>query len=686
MTSKEANPNVFVFFMDINTCVQILIQGYDLGLFKADDDQIIFVSNTCRGQDMIKHIYAKYPSYVSQIPKLMKGIIGIHHDPLFSVQHTAIGQAFMTKFRQRQSIVDCNTQLNTYWNGSTIQIRAGQVRDDNTPHSEHLFRRNSSSNVCKNVNFGSLSQDASNLWEYAPYVYDATIVLAKAYHQLLEVDNVNNVTLNQVTDAMLTKAACDLPKYNGVTGEIAFFNGIEDDAMDDQSVLHGKGDREIGLDYSIENYNAKAKSFVKVGHLDDKDTFQLCDERFSEQQKGTLLPCNHFVEYNTADRLRPPDANPDIYNEPSIAVVTFFVVIGAAGITYIIFIAVTLITHRKTKLVKASQPPMMVIILLGQLFSYIRVIIGANHPTPTVCMNQFWFGHLAFIFVFGSMTIKTWRVYKIISNNSLKRVKISNWDVLKLVMSLIALGIVYIIIVQTVGRSMVSEVVVTVANQSTYYTTCSFKHIEFQTTIYVLEAILLMYGWRICSASKDAPSAINESQPISSAISIICLISVIVLPLISFIQLDTATICIITSMGFWAASTISTTLVFGPKLLILLQGKDVDWGDQNKKDTNAKFASNSKITSESDNLLIDFITRHLHGKSVDEKYVICHNQVEWWRKMQLALEEKRTSENSKSKSTNSSSFVKPDSEIVMINTETAVDTDLKMETIASIDP
>ena len=679
--TKEANPNVYVFFMDIDTCVQILIQGYELGLFKADDDQIIFVSNTCRGQDMINHIHVKYPSYISQIPKLMKGIIGIHHNPLFSVQYTTEGQAFMTKFQQRQSIVDCNTQLNTHWNGSTTQIKAGQVVDDNVPHYEHLFRRNSSSNVCKNVNFGSLS--VSNLWEYAPYVYDATIVLAKAYHQVLEVDN---VTLNQVTDEMLTKAVCGLPMFNGVTGEVAFFNGVGDNISDDQSVLHGKGDREVGLDYNIENYNAKVQEFVRVGHIDHESTFQLCDERLTDQQKGILVPCNHFVEYNTADGLRPPDANPNIYNEPGIEVVTFFVVIGAAGITYIIFIALTLLVYRKTKLVKASQPPMMAIILIGQLFSYIRVIIGGDHPTPTVCMNQFWFGHLAFIFVFGSMTIKTWRVYKIISNNSLKRVKISNWDVMKLIMSLIALGIVYIIIVQTVGESTVSEEVVTVSNQSTYYTTCSFKHIEFQTTIYILEAILLVYGWRICSVSQDAPSAINESHPISSAISIICLISVIVLPLTSFIRLSPTVICIFTSMGFWAASSISTTLVFGPKLLILLQGKDIDWGDQNKKDSNAKFASDSKITSELDNVLIDFVTKYMHGKSVDEKYVICHKQVEWWKKMQVSLEDKRTSDNSNSRLTNSSSFVKAESEIVMINTETAANTDLKIETIGSIDP
>ena len=690
--SKEANPNVFVFFMDVDSCVQILIQGYHLGLFKNGDDQIIFVSNTCTGENMIKHIHVKYSAYISQIPQLMRGIIGIKNDPLFSVHYTAEGQAFMTSLRQRQHITSCTTQINTFWNGSTGSIRAENVVDDNSPHSEYLFRRNSTSNSCKNVDFGSLQQDTSDLWDYAPYVYDATMVLAKAYHKVLEVDN---VPLNSVTSSILTDAACSLPLFKGVTGEIHFFSGIDAHSEDDDSsVLYGKGDREVGFDFHLENFNSKAQAFVKVGHMDHKSTFQLCDEHLKDQLQGIFIPCEYYVEYNTFDGRRPPDSNPDIYNEASTGVVTFLIIIGVLGIVSILFIAVTLLLHRQSKLVKASQPPMMAVILVGQLLSYSRVIIGGRYPTEIICIEQFWFGHLAFIFAFGAMTIKTWRVYKIISNNSLKRVKISNWDVIKLTFALVGLGIIYIIIAQTVGKPRVSEKIVTVANQSTYFTTCSFEHTEVETTIYVLEAIFLIYGWRVCSASKNAPSAINESGPISSAISIIALISVIILPLISFIQLPTSTICIISSMGFFAASTISTALVFGPKMMLLLQGKDIDWGEQ-KKDDKVKFgvgSVDSKVGSEVNVPLVNFVTEYLHGKSTDEKYFICQKQIEWLRNMLITLEEKRTSENSKTKSSNSyvipdnevTIHVKPDSEKTVWQTDTT--TECKINTVGSIDP
>jgi len=212
----------------------------------------------------------------------------------------------------------------------------------------------------------------------------------------------------------------------------------------------------------------------------------------------------------------------------------------------------------------------------------------------------------------------------------------------------------------------------------------------------VLEAIFLIYGWRVCSASKNAPSAINESGPISSAISVIAIISVIVLPLISFIQLPTSTICIFSSMGFWAASTISTALVFGPKMMLLLQGKDIDWGEQGgKKEANMKFgvgSVDSKVGSEVSTPLVNFVTEYLHGKSVDEKYFICQKQIEWLRNMLITLEEKRTSENSKTKSSNSyvipdnevTVHVKPDIEKTVWQTDTT--TECKINTVGSIDP
>jgi len=155
--------------------------------------------------------------------------------------------------------------------------------------------------------------------------------------------------------------------------------------------------------------------------------------------------------------------------------------------------------------------------------------------------------------------------------------------------------------------------------------------------------------------------------------SYIALIAVIVLPLTSLIDLDNATIEIITSISFWVSGMISTSLIFLPKVYILIQGKDIDWNEQRKDQQEIFFQHDSKIGTEVDSELIDYITKHLHGKSVDDKYVIAQLQVVWWKNLLMKLEEKRTSSqtsNPSKSSMASSVHVKDDDDPIMITATT----------------
>ena len=110
---------------------------------------------------------------------------------------------------------------------------------------------------------------------------------------------------------------------------------------------------------------------------------------------------------------------------------------------------------------------------------------------------------------------------------------------------------------------------------------------------------------------------------------------------------------------------ISTTLIFLPKVYILAQGKDIDWNEQKKNAQSENlFQSDSRIATEADTELIEQTTRFLHGKTVDEKYVLAQLQVSWWRQLLMKLEEKRTSSqtsNQSMTSTNSTSiYIKDD--------------------------
>jgi len=142
--------------------------------------------------------------------------------------------------------------------------------------------------------------------------------------------------------------------------------------------------------------------------------------------------------------------------------------------------------------------------------------------------------------------------------------------------------------------------------------------------------------------------------------------------------LDNITIEIIGSIAFWTAGMIATSLIFLPKVYILAQGKDIDWNDQKKNQEVNMSHSDSKIGTEVDSELIDYITKHLHGKSVDNKYVIAQLQVVWWRNLLMKLEEKRTSSQtsnpSKSSMGGTSSVYNVDEDPVMITATGGNDT------------
>ena len=364
-----------------------------------------------------------------------------------------------------------------------------------------------------------------------------------------------------------------------------------------------------------------------------------------------------MVEYNSPDNTRPSDIRPDILLLTTDEIQAFLRACGIIGIIYTVAVGSVLAYCRHSKLVKASQPHMVAIVLIGEVLAFIRVFFGGEHPDPSSCMSMFWYGHLSYWIVFGALTIKTWRVYKIISNTSLKRVKITTWDVLRRTMILISFAIVYLVIVHTVAVPELHEKVVTVSNQSTFHIECGFKFPQFEITLYVMEACLLVYGAYMCNAARDAPSAINESKPISTSLSYITLIAVIVLPFESLIDLDNATIEIITALSFFAAAMISTSLIFIPKVFILAQGKDIDWNEKKKTDQNEALYADSKVGTELDSALIEHVTKHLHGKTVDDKYAIAQLQVVWWRNLLMKLEEKRTSSQSSNTTHSKSSNV-----------------------------
>ena len=157
---------------------------------------------------------------------------------------------------------------------------------------------------------------------------------------------------------------------------------------------------------------------------------------------------------------------------------------------------------------------MLQMLIFGIMLAGGRVFNTAFPITTASCISGLWLGHMAYIFVFGALFLKTWRVYNLMCL-SLKRVKITNNDMVKMMGGLVSAGVVYLVLLTVIGRPEASYLTFADANQETHYPKCKFEYVEFHTALFAIEAVVLAYGLKLCYAVKDLPDAVNESQYIA---------------------------------------------------------------------------------------------------------------------------------------------------------------------------
>ena len=237
-SAKESGANVFVMFMESLPCAKLLIQGYKLGLFSENARQVIFTIEKCSGEELIQSIKDDYPEQIPNIPKLLKGVIGIRYDPRYTLTHSQKGKDFMSKFKSRPATNNCSQYYQTgLWTGSVQNTTVGAATDDNG--MKLLYRDNATSTVC---GLDYSTYNPTNIYEFAPHVYDSVHLLESIYRKLLISEGKN---LNAIGAENMMEAAFSLPEYEGVTGNIKIFNGIEEVSVKHNG-LYGRGDREIG--------------------------------------------------------------------------------------------------------------------------------------------------------------------------------------------------------------------------------------------------------------------------------------------------------------------------------------------------------------------------------------------------------------------------------------------------------
>eukprot|EP01041_Mallomonas_annulata_P010571 gene10571-22061_t len=526
---KGGIQKIFLLFMKSQDTGILMEQGYKMGLFK-EGTQII-------GTEYMASIDTiKAMSSSADISKIMNGAIAITNT-LQDKMKTINFQNFIKRFHNQKS-----TMLKSK-NGTVTYC--DPTKDDT--HKEYLYMghkngidSSTETYTCAGLDFKSMATDGSDMSKEAIFAYDATYALAYALHNILYIQQMN------ITGDLIISTLLHNVSFNGLSGPIKFNKGGPGFEK------YGQGDRLGGNDFQFYNFNPKSyvkndygsSAWFETGIYTYKSIFEPCNTLTNNK-------CTNWI-YNTVDNSKPIDHTPFIEIQMDDSTRTGLRFGVAMALLLVIIFTVVLISCEKTRLIKASQPRMMKIVIFGAILACLRVILATVDLNDSLCIIGKWLGHMSFALVFGALVIKIWRV-NVVANSGFRKVKVTS------------------------RQPHMSYDEIFDGHYNLRLMKCTNKNEAMTIALYVIEGILLFAGGKLCWSTKDVPDGVNDSRYIAMTMYLIVFVCSVTFPIVYFkIDPKPALLMMVMAVGFIVATLGCVSLLFGPKTRHLWNGDDVD--------------------------------------------------------------------------------------------------------------
>lgn len=473
--------------------------------------------------------------------------------------------------------------------------------------TQYLYASQVDQTFCTGLNFSSYST-AHLPNPFVGQMYDATAILAFGIDHLISA----NIP---ITGSALSNAIMNDISYSGVTGRISFENGSAIDGF------YGHGSRSSDNYYRIWNYQG-----------DGVNPSRFVPSKVWSVENGVTdcegcVPIVYHTE-NNANFISGPF--PSEVTLPSMSAAGL-VVMGALLIIASVVLLVFTLINRKVKAIKAAQPEMLVIILVGAIFSGVHILSLSMKGHDSVCVTQVWTFHLAFALIYGSFFIKTWRVHKIVNNSTLKKIKITGFDIMLIFLGCFSIFLAYLIALTAVGHPQtIRENSYSSTDGYTYQHRCHLVRPGFEVALFVFEAFFLCFGVWLCWKVRDVPDAVNESQSIAGATIILCITCAIVFPIVSAIDLSPDVLNMLDGFCFFFVTAWALFAYFSPKVEKMMKKRELTFGTLHEQVHPDGEKKNEEMVSS---------TIAMKEMSTRDKMKLCQEQVKKWRLMMLDVSE-----------------------------------------------
>ncbi|XP_049656002.1 probable G-protein coupled receptor 179 isoform X25 [Accipiter gentilis] len=181
-----------------------------------------------------------------------------------------------------------------------------------------------------------------------------------------------------------------------------------------------------------------------------------------------------------------------------------------------VFLSMLVSYHfRRSKRIRASGVVLLEMILFGSLLLYFPVFILYFKPSIFRCIVLRWVRMLGFAIVYGTITLKLYRVLKVFLSRTAQRVPyVSSQRVLKM-LGLILLLVLWFLAAWTIGMlenvdKNIPLVIRTQTARGLHFYICG--HDRWDYMMVIAEILFLLWGSFLCYATRTVPSAFHEPR------------------------------------------------------------------------------------------------------------------------------------------------------------------------------
>jgi gamma-aminobutyric acid type B receptor len=252
-----------------------------------------------------------------------------------------------------------------------------------------------------------------------------------------------------------------------------------------------------------------------------------------------------------------------------------------AGIVALLLVVAIIVVfkQRNAPIIRRSQYEMLLLMIFGGFFTTGAAVAYAGRPSHFLCGVRPVLICMGFTTIFGSLVIKSLRVYRVFMRSAMKRVKVTLFRILK-ILSIFYIGDIIIFIAwyaadfpePTIATEVATEFRGTVDRIS-----CSSSSFIFTALLIFWKAILLMLGLYLSFLIRNVSVDFQESPWIFGSVIVVLAGCLLILPMLYMVEIRASTYYAFLATCLIICTILIMGLMLVPKLFRL---KEAGTGSQ----------------------------------------------------------------------------------------------------------